>query len=43
VTKGGNLCKKSDSNVVEKGFREVSGTVWVCFGAVVIENTTKEK
>ena len=30
------------SNVVEK-FRKVSGTVWVGFEAVVVENTLKEE
>jgi hypothetical protein len=30
------------SSVVEK-FRKVSGTVWVSFEAVVVENTLKEE
>jgi hypothetical protein len=33
--------KRRRSNVVEK-FREVSDSVWVSFGAVIIEKTLKE-
>ena len=38
------MYKKSDAgaNVVEK-FRAVSGTVWFCSTAVIIENTLKEE
>ena len=34
--------KRRRSSVVEK-FREVSGTVWVSFEAVIIEKTTQEE
>ena len=34
--------KRRRSNVVEK-FRQVSGTVWVSFEAVIIEKTLKEE
>ena len=33
--------RRRRSNIVEK-FREVSDTVWVSFGAVIIEKTLKE-
>ena len=34
--------KRRRSSAVEK-FREVSGTVWVSFEAMIIENTLKEE
>ena len=34
--------KRRRSSIVEK-FRQVSGTVWVSFEAVIIENTLKEE
>ena len=36
-----NVKKRRRSSVVVK-FRNVSNTVWVCFEAVIIENTLKE-
>jgi len=34
--------KRRRSNVVEK-FRKFSDSVWICFEAVIIENTIKEE